>query len=91
MTFLPYFLVTFPEAGGQRTQDFVLGQCLHMPALTRTLSDVIEAEVDLAFAMGPGVALTGEVMWDQTQVNTGKKLLRVMLNMALSQNEKYTQ
>ena len=52
---------------------------------------MIEAEVDLAFAMGPGVALTGEVMWDQTQVNTGKKLLRVMLNMALSQNEKYTQ
>jgi hypothetical protein len=39
--------------------------------------------------MGPGVSLTGEVMWDQTQVNagTGTDRKRVTFGFVLSENK----
>jgi hypothetical protein len=42
----------------------VLGWCIYLPQFKG--ADIAESEVALDFIMGPGISLTGEVMWDQT-------------------------
>ena len=60
-----------------------------MPIMAQNNSKVVEKEIQLEFVMGPGVSLTGEVMWDQTQVNagTGTDRKRVTFGFVLSENK----
>lgn len=57
-------------------QDFVIGQAIHMPHLTKE-GNLHNVETQLDIKMGPGATLTGEMLWDQSQVrpDNGPKLL----------------
>ena len=48
---------------GDRMQDFVIGQAIHLPYITKEGNlPAVETQFDLS--MGPGVTLTGEMLWD---------------------------
>lgn len=72
---------------GDRMQDFVIGQAIYMPQITKEGNlPSIESQFDLS--MGPGVTLTGEMLWDYSQVRppNGPKLY-VKLATILSLSE----
>ena len=48
----------------EKIQNFVLGECLYIPQLTDNHQNTVTAPIELDFMMGPGVSLTGEIMWD---------------------------
>lgn len=43
--------------------------------------------IELDFMMGPGVSLTGEIMWDQQQYNKGNQRQSIKLSLLLSEEE----
>ena len=64
------FIVQFTEAErGVRVQDFVLGWALHLPYVSPK-GNVPESEIQLDLTMGPGISVTGDVVWDQSQVRS---------------------
>ena len=67
-------------------QDFVLGWALHLPLVTKK-GHVLESEVDLDLEMGPAIAITGDVVWDQSQGRAKDPKLRVKLAAILSTHE----
>ena len=46
-----------------RAQEFVIANAVYMPKIT-TLGELQEDEVKLEMKMGPGVSITGDVLWD---------------------------
>ena len=66
---------------GTRMQDFVIGQAVHLPPITKE-GNLPNLETQLDLKMGPGSTLTGEMLWDQSQVRpaNGPKL---MIKMAV--------
>jgi hypothetical protein len=63
---LEYKVQITEKSTTERQQDFVLGWCYYIPTLIQNNKDVQEADISLDLVMGPGISLTGEVMWDQT-------------------------
>ena len=61
---------------GNRMQDFVIGQAIHLPFITKE-GNLPNLETQIDLKMGPGVTLTGEMLWDYSQVRpaNGPKLL----------------
>lgn len=52
------------KSGLEREQDFVVGWCNFLPYLIQKNQDILESDIRLEFTMGPGVSLTGELLWD---------------------------
>ena len=72
---------------GDRMQDFVIGQAIHLPHITKE-GNLAPVETQFDLGMGPGVTLTGEMLWDYSQVRhpNGPKLY-VKLATVLSLSE----
>lgn len=63
---LEYKVQITEKSTTERQQDFVLGWCHYIPTLIQNNKEIQEADISLDLVMGPGVSITGEVMWDQT-------------------------
>ena len=61
---------------GLRIQEFVLGHAVHMMHITKG-GNLHNIETQIDVQLGPGSALTGEILWDHRQVRPadGPKLL----------------
>ena len=72
---------------GSRMQDYVIAQAIHMPHITKEGNlPNIETQVDLK--MGPGVSLSGEMLWDYSQVrpvNGPNLLVKMATILSLSE------
>ena len=44
-------------------QDYVIGQAVHLPNLSKE-GNLPNIESQFEIRMGPGVSLTGEMLWD---------------------------
>ena len=84
---LQYRVQIKDNSEGDRIQDFVIGQAIHLPHMSKDGNlPMVETQFDLS--MGPGVTLTGEMLWDYSQVRppNGPKLY-VKLATILSLSE----
>ena len=66
--------------------DYVLGYAFLLPTVTRK-GALVECESQVDLVMGPGVAPTGELIWDRTQASTQDDNLAVKLSTILSFEE----
>ena len=65
-------------------QEYVIAHGVHMPNITEK-NTFVEDIVRVDLNMGPGVAVTGDIIWDQTQTsNMQTDRLQVHLEMYLS-------
>lgn len=72
---------------GDRMQDFVIGQAIHMPHITKE-GNLANVETQFDLGMGPGTTLTGEMLWDYSQVrppNGPKLFVKVATILSLSE------
>ena len=68
-------------------QDFVIAHAVYLPRYSNG-GKFVEESVVLDMVMGPGVAVTGDVIWDKSQVREGdQEKLRVQLGMFLSRSD----
>jgi len=65
---LNYRVKIVEVSGNMREQDFIIGWALFIPNLASKNTTVLQSVVELNFIMGPGYSLTGEIMYDQTEV-----------------------
>ena len=68
-------------------QDFVIGQAIHLPHISAN-GNLPQMVTQFDLVMGPGSTLTGEMLWDSSQVRpaNGPKLV-VKLATVLSDSE----
>ncbi len=52
------------KSGAEKQLDFVIGWCNFLPYLIQKNTSVLESDITLDLQMGPGVAVTGEILWD---------------------------
>ena len=64
----------------------MLGWALHLPYVSEG-GRIPETDVQLDLTMGPGVSITGDVVWDQSQGRAKDQKLRVKLTALLSTSE----
>lgn len=90
LTFPPFFYlfqVQFTSAtSNAKVVDYVLGYAFLLPTVTRK-GALVECESQVDLVMGPGVAPTGELIWDHTQTSTQNDDLKVKLSTILSFEE----
>lgn len=75
--------------GLERFQDFTIGWGIYLPELTNSNTEIAEKQISLKLLMGPGSAITGEIMWDGSSQKTGKnpKPASVKLDALISTSE----
>lgn len=59
------YRVTLKYANGsERIHDYILGYCIHLPALLSSNADILQQDLNFDLIMGPGISLTGDILWD---------------------------
>ena len=63
-----YYIVSITKKSGAiRKQEYLLGICKYLPIISKLGKDILQFPITIDLETS-GVAITGEVMWDQNQI-----------------------
>jgi len=69
------------------SKDYMIGWCIFIPKLAEGNADIQKTKLNLKLITGPGVSLSGEIIWDQTLTKTLSNAKSVKLTADFSSED----